>query len=141
MDEWRQRSRANRRLLQEATDAAHRSQARAMVLLFHANPSFERASPAPGFAPLFDDLEQLLAGYTGPVLAIHGDTHRYQFNQPLARTRATTLGAERFWRLEVPGSPFLGAVWVSVTDDPEEPFIVSVVYPPAVEAFDRISAR
>lgn len=136
MAEWRQRSDANRRLLREATEVAQQTQARAMVLLFHANPLFERSSPAPGFAPLLTDLEQLLANYSGPVLAIHGDTHRFQFNQPLVRNRSSVKGAERLWRLEVPGSPFLGGVWVRVTQDPAEPFAISVVYPSAADAFE-----
>jgi len=141
MDEWQQRSSANRKLLQEATAAANRSKAEAMVLLFHANPLFERSSPVPGFAPLFDDLEQLLASFAGPVLAIHGDTHRFQFNQPLIRARAAAEGADRLWRLEVPGSPFLGGVWVTVNQDPMEPFAISVVYPSAAEVFETSSTH
>lgn len=139
MAEWRQRSEANRKLLREATRVAQQRQARAMVLLFHANPLFERTSPSPGFAPLLTDLEQLLASYPGPVLAIHGDTHRFQFNQPLVRAGSTVEGAERLWRLEVPGSPFLGGVWVRVTQDPMEPFAISVVYPSAADVFDTSS--
>ncbi|MCF8002915.1 MAG: hypothetical protein K9L32_01685 [Chromatiaceae bacterium] len=135
MAEWRQRSEANRSLLREATRVAQQSQARAMVLLFHANPLFERSPASPGFAPFMTDLEVLLGSYSGPVLAIHGDTHRFQFNQPLLRNRSRVKGAERLWRLEVPGSPFLGGVWVSLTSDPAEPFAISVVYPSAAEAF------
>ncbi len=136
MAEWRQRSEANRRLLREATRVAQQSQARAMVLLFHANPLFERSPASPGFAPLMSDLEQLLDSYSGPVLAVHGDTHRFQFNQPLRHNRSAVKGAERLWRLEVPGSPFLGGVWVSLTSDPTEPFAISVMYPSAAEAFE-----
>lgn len=140
MEEWRARSRANRRLLQAATKAANAAEARAMVLLVHANPLFERSPPALGFVPFFDDLDWLLASYSGPVLVIHGDTHRFQFNRPLIRTGSAVPGAGRLWRLEVPGSPFLGAVWVSVTDDSSEPFAISVIYPTAAEAFGSGSA-
>jgi hypothetical protein len=42
----------------------------------------------------------------------------------------------RLWRLEVPGSPFLGGVWVSVTDHPVDPFAIEVVYPRADESFN-----
>jgi hypothetical protein len=87
------------------------------------------------------DLEQLLDSYSGQVLAVHGDTHRFQFNQPLLGNRSAVKGADRFWRLEVPGSPFLGGVWVSVTPDPAEPFAISVVYPSAAEAFESSSVR
>jgi hypothetical protein len=136
MQEWRARSRANRALLDAATKAAKAADVRAMVLLIHANPLFERSSPAPGFAPFFADLDRLLTRYSGPVLLVHGDTHRFQFNQPLIRAGSSAQGAERLWRLEVPGSPFLGGVWVTVTSDPAEPFAISVVYPSAADAFE-----
>lgn len=134
MEEWRQRSSANRRLLEQATAAANAAEANAMVLLFHANPLFERSPSKAGFAPLIEDLQQLLDDYSGPVLAVHGDTHRFQFNRPFERLDRTIVGADRFWRLEVPGSPLLGGVWIEVTDDPDRPFAISVVYPRADEA-------
>lgn len=109
-----------------------------MVLFFHANPLFERADPEPGFVPFLDDLARLLERYSGPVLAVHGDTHRFQFNRPLKRSDRAGggNGAARLWRLEVPGSPFLGGVWVAVTDDPTHPFEIEVVYLRADERFD-----
>lgn len=140
MDEWQQRSRANRMLLQQATVAANTAKARAMVLFFHANPLFERSAPRAGFAPLIEDLQRLLEDYPGPVLAVHGDTHRFQFNQPFERQYQATSNSDRLWRLEVPGSPFLGGVWVAVTDDPGRPFAISVVYPRADEAI-QVSLR
>lgn len=134
MAEWRRRSAANRMLLEQATAAANAAGARAMLILFHANPLFERSPPAPGFAPLIEDLARLLSDYEGPVLTVHGDTHRFQFNRPLERGRSPIAGADRLWRLEVPGSPFLGGVWVTVQDDPAAPFAIAVTYPRVDEA-------
>lgn len=134
MQEWRDRSLANRALLARATDAATTSGARAMVLLFHGNPSFQRRGQEPGYRPFFEDLERLLARYPGPVLGVHGDTHRFQFNQPL---QGIGEDGERFWRLEVPGSPFIGGVWVAVTDDPVEPFAIELTFPSALDGFEE----
>ncbi|MBK1703955.1 metallophosphoesterase family protein [Halochromatium glycolicum] len=139
MAEWERRSAANRALLQAATAAAREERARALVLFFHANPGFERTAPEEGFRPLLADLRRLLERYPRPVLAVHGDTHRFQFNQPLAgaadHDRAGQDG-RRFWRLEVPGSPFLGGVWVTVTGDTEAPFKIEVVFLRAETAFE-----
>jgi hypothetical protein len=131
MREWRRRSEANRALIEAATAAAKDAGARAMVLFFHANPLFGRAEP--GFRPLLDDLGRVLAEFPGPVLAVHGDTHRFRFDQPLVGSGLVGEAGERFWRLEVPGSPLVGGVWVTLTDDPKRPFTINVVYPRADE--------
>jgi hypothetical protein len=131
MQEWRARSAANRGLLAVAAEAAKAAQARAMVLLFHANPGFEQPKPKAGFQAFFDDLAGLLDAYPGPILAVHGDTHRFQFNQPLHGD-----AAKRFWRLEVPGSPFVGGVWVNVTGQAAEPFGIEVVWPSAASVLE-----
>jgi hypothetical protein len=121
------RSAANRALIEQAISAARQVEARAAVLIFHANPSLERSRPPAGFRPLHEDLRRVLVGYPGPVLAIHGDTHQFRFDQPLRDTR-TGAPIERFWRLEVPGSPLAAGVWVTVeAAGAAEPFSVDVV--------------
>jgi hypothetical protein len=132
MREWRQRSAANRALIEAAAAAAKDAEARAMVLFFHANPLFETAEP--GFRPFLEDLSWLLEQFPGPVLAVHGDTHRFRFDQPLADRDNAGEASQRLWRLEVPGSPLLGGVWVTVNNDREPPFKIEVVYPRADEA-------
>jgi len=122
------RSAANRALIEQAISAANQAEARAFVLIFHANPSLERTRPPVGFRPLHEDLRRVLAGFPGPVLAIHGDTHQFQLNQPFKDAR-TGAPIERLWRLEVPGSPLVGGVWVTVeAAGAAEPFSVDVVY-------------
>jgi hypothetical protein len=126
--ELRARSAANRALIEQAIVAANQAAARAFVLIFHANPSLERTRPPVGFRPLHEDLRRVLAGFSGPVLAIHGDTHQFQVNQPFKDAR-TGVPIERLWRLEVPGSPLVGGVWVTVeAAGSAEPFSVNVVY-------------
>jgi hypothetical protein len=69
-----------------------------LVVLMQANPDFERqyrrrAGVADGWATLRD----WLARARKPLVLVHGDTHRYQDNEPLPGLR----------RIEVWGSPFV----------------------------------
>ena len=49
--------------------------------------------------------------FNGEVLLIHGDTHRYRFDQPLTDSR-TKQTLSNFTRLEVFGYPLVN--WVRV---------------------------
>ena len=104
--------------------------AHALVLAFHANPLFEERGARRGFVPVKQDLRRLLTVYSGPVLLIHGDTHSFRFDHPL--TDADGSPIQRFSRLEVPGSPFVAGVWVTVDADATPVFDVQVVYPNAL---------
>ena len=130
MAEFKARAAANRALLERAAAAANAMQAHALVLAFHANPLFEEQGLRRGFIPVKQDLRRLLAGYLGPVLLIHGDTHSFRFDHPL--TDADGNPIQRFSRLEVPGSPFVAGVWVTVDADATPVFDVQVVYPNAL---------
>lgn len=133
MAEYKARAAANRALLEQAVQVANRLGARAFVLALHANPLFEGQRRGRGFVPLKQDLQRLLASYPGPVLLIHGDTHRFRLDQPLSDADGNPI--ERFNRLEVPGSPAVAGVWVTV-DAPAVPsFSVEVVYP---NAYDQL---
>jgi hypothetical protein len=125
------RTHANRRHLAAVTRVAERGRANAIVLLVHANVSLEdRASLAP-FASFREALEALIRSYRGPVLMIHGDTHKYRFDQPLRHPESGEV-IDRFYRLEVPGAPVVGGVWVKVQPEGEaKPFAVTPVYPDA----------
>jgi len=134
------RSAANRALLKQAAAVADERGAKAFVVVFHANPGLERLRPVAGFEDLHADLRQLLRDFSGPVLAIHGDTHWFRFDQPL-RDPDTGESIARFWRLEVPGSPVIGGVWVSVDPGAAKPFEANVVYPSALDAMERLGER
>ena len=123
--ELAQRTAANRALLDQAVAAANADGAKALIIAFHANPLFERRRPTQGFEASLEDLRRVLERYPGPVLVIHGDTHKFRLDQPWA---ALPHG-DRLWRLEVPGSPTVAGVWVSVADDPMRPFDAALVYP------------
>jgi hypothetical protein len=132
MAEFEARTAADRRLLQAVAAAANARHAKAVILAFQADPGFEKSKPPNGFAPLWQDLRTLLRDFRGPILAIHGDSHTYTFDHPLKS--ATTGEREgRFVRLEVPGSPVVGGVWVTVEPTAPEPFKADPVYPDAHE--------
>jgi hypothetical protein len=131
MAEYQTRMAANRLLLEQAARAAKALDARALVLAFHANPLFEEQGPRRGFVSVKQDLRLALADYDGPLLLIHGDTHRFRFDQPL--TNASGRAIDRFYRLEVPGSPSVAGVWISIDPGADRPFLVDVVYPSAYE--------
>ena len=98
--------------------------ARAVVLAFHANPEFEGAVDDPArtaFEPFIETLEEQVALFRLPVLAIHGDWHDYTVDRPLIR-RSTGRPLENFTRLQVPGSFDVGWVRVIVTSDAVHPF-------------------
>lgn len=124
------RSQANRVHLERVAEALEATGQKALVLLFHANAGLERDTPLAPYRPFRQSLLSLLGRFQGPVLAIHGDTHTYRFDQPL---KDPTTGAPiaRFYRLEVPGSPRVGGVWVTVHPAADEPFRVGPVYPDA----------
>jgi hypothetical protein len=134
MAEFRARAAANRRLIRKAIATANRAHATAVVLMFQADPGFGRSKPPRGFAPLWEDLGAVLKRFPGPVLAIHGDSHRYTFDHPL-KDAATGAVETRFTRLEVPGSPTVGGVWVTVEPGAARPFGVNPVYPDARALF------
>ena len=133
MAEFQVRSAANRLLLERAVKAAKEGEARAMVLIFHANPLFDETGARRGFVPLKQDLRRLLAAYPGPVLLIHGDTHRFRFDRPLTEPDSGRAIA-RLQRLEVPGSPLVAGVRVRIDPDAAKPFDVKVVYPSGFDA-------
>ncbi len=100
---------------EEAFSIARTEELKGVVIALHGNPGLERAPEAwLGFEEFVDRLEELVKGFEGPVLFIHGDTHRLRVDQPL-RDRETGDPLPNFTRLETYGSPDIG--WVRVVVD------------------------
>lgn len=121
------RGQVNHELLQRVAVQARERGARALVLLFHADPQLERARPQQGFRPLRGHLLELMDAFPGPVLAIHGDGHRCRLDRPLIDPK-TGVPYERFERVEVPGSPVIGGVRVTLSPGIPVEFEVAPVY-------------
>jgi hypothetical protein len=91
--EYAPRMRAVLSWLDEA--AALAESKKGLVVLMQANPFI--TLPRDGFASLRERLERLGKARPGKILLIHGDTHLYRDDEPLAGVR----------RVEVWGSPFV----------------------------------
>jgi hypothetical protein len=131
--EFQAREAANRDFLERALNVAKARQAHALVILIQANPLFERGRGPRGFRGFKDDLVGLMRRFPGPVLLIHGDTHRFKHDRPLIDP-ATGSPFDRLVRVEVPGSPTVGGVWITVDPRAADPFGVEPVYAVSLEA-------
>ena len=136
--EFQAREAADRDFLKRALGVAEARGARALVILIQANPRFEQGRGPRGFRGFKDDLIALMGRFPGPVLLLHGDTHRFRRDRPLIDP-ATGSPFDRLVRVEVPGSPTVGGVWVTVDPDAPDPFAVKPVYAVTLEElFDAV---
>ena len=103
---------------------ARSSGAAGVILAFHADMGLE--APANDtyrmvYEPFITVLEEEAEAFGKPVLVVHGDGHDYTVDKPLVR-RTTGKRLDNVVRLEVPGSPLLGWVRISVTPGRPDPF-------------------
>jgi hypothetical protein len=87
-----------------------------VVLAIHGDPGLEDypAEVYASYSTLVQRLEELVKGFEGQVLLIHGDSHELLTDHPL-RDRLTGQPLSNFTRLETYGSPDIG--WVRVVVD------------------------
>ena len=123
-DAAKRRNEAAAAWLRETFAEAEAQNASGVVLGFHGGPSFEGPVDDPNrkaFEPFLTTLEEEVEQFPKPVLAAHGDHHRYTVDHPLVR-RTTLRRLANFTRLQVPGSPEVGWVRVVVTPGADAPF-------------------
>jgi hypothetical protein len=123
-DDARRRTAAATAWLRETFAEAQAAKAAAVVLGFHANPGFEEPVEdlyRQAYEPFLTALEEEVESFSGPVLIVHGDDHEYLVDRPLVR-RTTGRHLANLMRLQVPGSPEVGWVRVSVTPGAAHPF-------------------
>lgn len=126
MTEFKGREAANRAFLMRSLEFAKQKGVRALVLMIQADPLFERGRGPDGFRSFKEQLITLMGQFSGPVLLLHGDTHQYRHDHPLLDpARGTPF--ERLTRVEVPGSPVVGGLWITVDPGGQEPFTTSRV--------------
>ena len=104
--------------LERTFATAHADSAKGVVIIAHGNVSLERGGAwgdwgSEPYGPFVSALEHHVAGFAGPVLFIHGDSHEQRVDQPLHDS--TGVVHANFTRLETFGSPDIG--WVRVVVD------------------------
>lgn len=124
--EFHARLKANTAWISTNFRSAREKNLRAVMLIMQANPDFEGEEAAKqkdqtgfrdGFAEFKVQLAQEAIAFGKPVVVVHGDTHRYQLNQPLKDQTGASVA--NVTRLETPGSPFVG--WVRTVIDANAP--------------------
>jgi len=126
IEEYLARNAAGLAWLNRAFDAATESGSPGLVLFIHANPLFEQGRyRRAGFNDFIDLLTRRTVDFARPVLLAHGDTHLFQFNQPLTYwEKGQRRRVDHFFRLEVFGDPNIHGV--EVTIDAAQPGLFSV---------------
>ncbi len=100
---------------------AKRGGAGALVLFFQADPLFQAPFPfRTGFNAFIAAVEREVSRFDGPVLIVHGDSHKLALDRPL-RTPSNEL-VPNLVRLVVPGASTIEGVLVTVDPDGERPF-------------------
>ena len=96
-----------------------------VVVVMHGDPGFHRdrlteawRRNVAGFDPLLAELGRLTVAFGKPVVLVHGDTHTFIVDMPLADS-ATGRVIPNFTRVEVFGDP--DAHWVRGTVDRRDP--------------------
>lgn len=120
------RNRANIAWLKESFATARREHASAMVVALHADPLFEISARDPRRTGLSEVMDHFLGetrAFAKPVLLIHGDSHRFRFDQSL-RARGVSPSLRNLTRLEVHGSPLVA--WTQVQIDTHSPAVFSL---------------
>lgn len=114
--EWRLRNAAVSDWLRDSFRLAEEQKARAVFVLWQANPDFEQCRPdrphydSNGYAELLSVLRELAAAFPGPVVLAHGDSHKgFRVDRPWPLTN--------FLRVENYGHP--NTHWTRVTVLPE----------------------
>ncbi len=114
--EWALRNAAVIDWLRDSFQLAGKTRARAVFLLWQANPDFERGQrelpryDSNGFHGLIDALKELATTFAGPVVLAHGDTHAgFRMDHPLP--------LPNFVRVENYGNPHTH--WTRITVLPD----------------------
>jgi hypothetical protein len=110
-EEFRSRSAAVARWLEQSFNIARGDRLRAVVIFMQANPWVSPTSRYFGFRELLATMAKETLGFDGEVLLVHGDTHRFRVDSPL-HDHASGSPVANFTRVEVFGSP--GMNWVRI---------------------------
>ena len=114
----------NRAWVLAALDTARRDKARALAIAFHAHPDWAPSARS-GFAGWIELLREVAESWSGPLLLLHGDSHRFRVDRPLQDARGRTY--PQVLRVESFGWP-MTSQWVRIAfrDEADAGFEVSV---------------
>ena len=131
--EYRRRTDAVLAWLEESITLAIDRRLAGALIFVQANPDFEgRIQRKPGVRDGFEEFRVALRRHTlrfgRPVLFVHGDTHMYRQDRPLADP-ATGRPIWNFVRVEVPGSPQTRWLKAGIRKGHSEVFAVSPAPP------------
>jgi hypothetical protein len=116
LEEFRIRSAALARWLEQSFSVARGERLPAVVIFMQANPWASPTGRYFGFRELLAALAKGALGFDGEVLLVHGDTHRFRVDSPL-RDPASGAPVANFTRVEVFGSPGMNWVRIRVIED------------------------
>jgi len=133
-EEYRRRMTAVLAWLDSSMALASERKLAGAVIAVQANPDFEgRYRRKPGVGDGFEEFRNALRRHAlrfgRPTLFVHGDTHMYRQDRPLADP-ATGRPIENFIRVEVPGSPQVRWLKAGIDSLRPEVFSVSPAPPP-----------
>jgi len=117
-EEFRSRSAAVARWLEQSFSLARRNGLRAVVIFMQANPWVSPTNRYFGYRELLAAMAKETLGFDGEVLLVHGDTHRFRVDSPL-RDPESGAAVANFTRAEVFGSPGMNWVRIRVIEDTE----------------------
>jgi hypothetical protein len=118
--EHRERMTAVLAWLEDSRRLAERRGLAGMLVFAQANPDFEGklGRRGDGFAGFRNALRDLALSFGKPILFVHGDSHFYKVDQPIADP-ATGQRLPNFTRVIVFGSP--QTRWIRANTDPSSP--------------------
>jgi len=115
-EEFRGRSAAVGKWLEQSFNLARGDRLRAVVIFMQANPWASPTNRYFGYRELLATMAKETLGFDGKVLLVHGDTHRFRVDSPL-HDPATGALVANFTRVEVFGSPGMNWVRIRVTEN------------------------
>lgn len=130
--EFFERDAANIAWIRSAFDLAQQKQYKAIVFAFQADVLISRSmwEDFPSWSGFRNSVDQTLLplakDWAKPVLLIHGDGHKYHFDQPFKLKGAVIPNVTR---LEVPGASDVRAVRVTIDLDKEKVFSTELLKP------------
>jgi hypothetical protein len=125
--EYRRRSDAVNAWLAESFAIASSQRVRGVVVFFQGNPGLD-GKPLPrgwqdGYAEFRAQLAARARDFGGPVLIVHGDTHRFRVDRPLTDPVSNST-LHNVTRVEVFGAPLNG--WVHVGVESSSPRVFEI---------------